>query len=732
MRQDIRLPLRQSESINVGVRLLKIGAKELSANVELSQSLRRSRRGLESCQDTRASETRVRGGRQCLVLMLHGTALAGVLSLPSCSTNERPLARPGYPNRERRRRTLRLMRDAYPHPIPTSSRRFLLLLWSSFRARFLTPTTPALHQRLRMAIRSGKLRADGLWAFRPASWPRQTCVLGLGTTYTPPARDRWRTYLIIKFMKLVGPWAPSKLKTRSTIRPRTSRTFCQFNSEVFRADGGNSFKNPSLRSTLDHQMRPAKKKSSKAKPKPKVQPLQSRRSKRAEKVTAAHPDDIESFPAPPRLSIQPSQLKFLMICSVYLRQAQAEGQDEEFLDQFFNRVYHPRWPIPRHEFFCEEAAEHAKGVLFKMVRKELFWLLPFAGSVAVNMTWEEFVVLGERGLSRDKGFGEELERIRLVLRGRRGPNNLTFIQNPWGFGLLAYVRATQTTSATPLRARTSPVQFTPPGALSHKAARKGNGIKDSGENVTHWWLSVATRKVYYQGQNREALPMRMTSWFPLGCGNIRPHSDHGKVRLCAAPACGLLNAADSRSDVSVVAAYATSLHRRLPGMLGLPDGKYRKECATRVDRNEEKGIWCGGNLGTKDVPSTYGADRPLQRNSVPLDRPLDQENAVGGQIDDHQTSLVPNSKQSYSPNFDVHDVQRVASHASPQQGLHVGVVQSGPTRARSLVRLHHTGPRRLAPWHDVYTQLDANEYRMSLSNLKSSFAPHANTLQDAS
>ncbi|TEB25591.1 hypothetical protein FA13DRAFT_1713840 [Coprinellus micaceus] len=465
---------------------------------------------------------------------------------------------------------------------------------------------------------------------------------------------------------------------------------------------------------LSRQMHPAKNKSSKAKPKPKVQPLQSRRSKRAEKVTAAHPDNIESFPAPPRLSIQPSQLKFLMICSVYLRQAQAEGQDEEFLDQFFNRVYHPRWPIPCHEFFCEEAAEHAKGVLFKMVRKELFWLLPFAGSVAMNMTWEEFVVLGERGLSRDKGFGEELERIRLVLRGRRGPNNLTFIQNPWGFGLLAYVRATQTTSANPLRARTSPVQFTPPGALSHKAARKGNGIKDSGENVTHWWLSVATRNVYYQGQNCEGLPMRMTSWFPLGCGNIRPPSDHGKVRLCTAPACGLLNTADSHSNVSIVAAYATSLHRRLPGMLGLPDGKYRKECATRVDRNEEKGIWCGGNLGTKDVPSTYGADR----NSVPLDRPLDQENAVGGQIDDHQTSLVPNNKQSYSPNFDVHDVQRVASHASPQQGLHVGVVQSGPTGAHSLVRLHHTGPRRLAPWHNVYTQLDANEYRMSLLNLK--------------
>jgi hypothetical protein len=67
--------------------------------------------------------------------------------------------------------------------------------------------------------------------------------------------------------------------------------------------------------------------------------------------------------------------------------------------------------------------------LEKMVRKELLWLLQFAGSVAVNMTWEEFVVLGERGLSRDKGFGEELERIRLVLRGSSGLNSLTFVQN---------------------------------------------------------------------------------------------------------------------------------------------------------------------------------------------------------------------------------------------------------------------------------------------------------------
>ncbi|TEB10143.1 hypothetical protein FA13DRAFT_1034492 [Coprinellus micaceus] len=47
-----------------------------------------------------------------------------------------------------------------------------------------------------MAIRSGKLQADGPWAFRPACWPRQTHVLGLSTTYAPPARDRWRTYLI--------------------------------------------------------------------------------------------------------------------------------------------------------------------------------------------------------------------------------------------------------------------------------------------------------------------------------------------------------------------------------------------------------------------------------------------------------------------------------------------------------------------------------------------------------
>ncbi|TEB19497.1 hypothetical protein FA13DRAFT_1718714 [Coprinellus micaceus] len=180
-----------------------------------------------------------------------------------------------------------------------------------------------------------------------------------------------------------------------------------------------------LRLMLVHQMHSAKTKPSKATSKLKVRSSsskvakanRSRPSKRAEKL-AADPDDIENFPAPPRLSIQPSQLKFLMICSVYLREAQAEGQDEEFLDQFFNRVYHPRWPIPRHEFFCEEAADHAKGVLFK-----------FAGSVAVNMTWEEFVVLGERGLSRDKGFGEELERIRLVLRGSSGLNSLTFVQN---------------------------------------------------------------------------------------------------------------------------------------------------------------------------------------------------------------------------------------------------------------------------------------------------------------
>ncbi|KAJ3521850.1 hypothetical protein NMY22_g12140 [Coprinellus aureogranulatus] len=45
---------------------------------------------------------------------------------------------------------------------------------SVFPAHFLRRTTPAHHQRLRMATQSGKLRAVGLWAFRPASWPRQT------------------------------------------------------------------------------------------------------------------------------------------------------------------------------------------------------------------------------------------------------------------------------------------------------------------------------------------------------------------------------------------------------------------------------------------------------------------------------------------------------------------------------------------------------------------------------
>jgi hypothetical protein len=87
------------------------------------------------------------------------------------------------------------------------------------------PITPALHQRLRMAIRSGKLRADGLWAFRPASWPRQTHVLGSSTTYAPPARDRWRTYLILRLSIALTCYVPKRQLHRPEVCLRPPSPF---------------------------------------------------------------------------------------------------------------------------------------------------------------------------------------------------------------------------------------------------------------------------------------------------------------------------------------------------------------------------------------------------------------------------------------------------------------------------------------------------------------------------
>jgi hypothetical protein len=43
-----------------------------------------------------------------------------------------------------------------------------------------------------MAISPGKLRAGGLWAFRPASWPRQTHATRIPLAYTLASRGRRR------------------------------------------------------------------------------------------------------------------------------------------------------------------------------------------------------------------------------------------------------------------------------------------------------------------------------------------------------------------------------------------------------------------------------------------------------------------------------------------------------------------------------------------------------------
>ena len=85
--------------------------------------------------------------------------------------------------------------DAYASSHPTSSQHHLGPR-VVFLGDFLSPTTPAHHQRLRMAISPGELQAGGLWAFRPASWPRQTHETRIPLVYMVASRGRRRPYLI--------------------------------------------------------------------------------------------------------------------------------------------------------------------------------------------------------------------------------------------------------------------------------------------------------------------------------------------------------------------------------------------------------------------------------------------------------------------------------------------------------------------------------------------------------
>jgi hypothetical protein len=89
----------------------------------------------------------------------------------------------------------------------------------------LPPATPAHHQRLRTAISPGKLRAGGLWAFRPASWPRQTHATRISLAYTLASRGRRRflSHLAIERARTVD-----RYSTRRYLRTRAQRPDANF------------------------------------------------------------------------------------------------------------------------------------------------------------------------------------------------------------------------------------------------------------------------------------------------------------------------------------------------------------------------------------------------------------------------------------------------------------------------------------------------------------------------
>lgn len=89
-------------------------------------------------------------------------------------------------------------------------------------------------------------------------------------------------------------------------------------------------------------------------------------SSRSSKKTSKDVDEYK----PPILSISAAQLKFLHLAAPYHQRAEAEGEGQEFIDGYFEDVYHRLYPVPHHEYFCMEAADHGKSVL-KKVRPSL-------------------------------------------------------------------------------------------------------------------------------------------------------------------------------------------------------------------------------------------------------------------------------------------------------------------------------------------------------------------------
>lgn len=93
-------------------------------------------------------------------------------------------------------------------------------------------------------------------------------------------------------------------------------------------------------------------------------PRDSSKSKTKSRASKCTEDDDDY--KMPLLSINASQLSFLHLAGPYYQQALNQDEGEEFIDLFFEKVYHPLYPVPHHEFFCMEAAEHGKGILKKV------------------------------------------------------------------------------------------------------------------------------------------------------------------------------------------------------------------------------------------------------------------------------------------------------------------------------------------------------------------------------